>query len=290
MKKIAFLLIALFLIAGCSSDSHYSFVFDGDEVLFTGPNNQSYTKADLYKSMKYADQSVVLSNIFDNIAMKLDGVDMEQIEADADTLIETYDSMGYGPYIISSYGSYDAYKKSYISSLLLSELSKAYVDSNLDTLIADKKPVKMQMASFKNLEDAEKCIEDAKNGSTFDMAAVNNNADNAPSSSVYTDDDASLTFEVKEYLNSNDSTGLSDIIVTTSQGSDDEGNAVDVNTYYVLNVESRNVEDFREELVQLLSAEASSDEVKEYFLSTHDIEFFDQDLYETLSAAYEVLK
>ena len=290
MKKLLIVLFVLLLLAGCSSKNHYSYLSDGDEVLFTGPKNVSYTKNDLYRSLKMSSETALANEILDRIAMNLEDTDMEAIEADADLLIETYQSMGYESYIISYYGSLEAYRKSYISTLLLSELSKEYVKENYDTLIADKKPVKMQLASFSNLEDAEKCIEDVKNGSTFDMAAVNNNAANAPTSTVYTDDDANLVYEVKEYLNSTESTGLSTIIVNTTSGTDAEGNAADINTYYLLNVESRNTDDFKDELIELLAASVSTETVKEYFLSTHDIEFFDQDLYEIMSAAYEVLK
>ena len=289
MKKIIIVLFALLLLAGCSNNNHYSYLSDGDDVLFTGPNT-TYTKNDLYKSLKLSNTSGISSDILDQIAMGLEGIDMEQINADADSLIETYQSMGYESYIIASYGSVEAYRKSYVSSLLLNELSKEYVKLDFDHLVEEKKPVKMQVASFASLEDAEKCIEDVKGGSTFDMAAVNNNADSAPVSSVYTDDDTTLAFEVKDYLNSNENTGPSSVIVntTTTQGTD--GTAVENNTYYVLNVESRDVEEFKDDVITLLASEVSTDDVKDYFLSSHKIEFFDQDLYKNMSSLYEVLK
>ncbi|MBQ1482659.1 MAG: membrane lipoprotein lipid attachment site-containing protein [Erysipelotrichaceae bacterium] len=289
MKKIIVILFALLLLAGCSNANHYSSLSDGDEVIFSGPN-MTYTKNDLYKSLKVSSEDAIASDIIDKIALKLDGIDMESINKQADELIETYQSLGYESYIISSYGSLDAYRKSYVSTLLLSELSKAYVNEKFDELSAEKKPVKMQLASFANEDDAKKCIEDVNNGSTFDMAAVNNNAANAPQSSVYTDDDTSLVYEVKDYLNSTDTTGVSTIIVSTSSTQDADGNINENNTYYVLNVESRNVADFKDEFVDLLATTVSSDDVRNYFLSSHEIEFFDQDLYKIMTEAFEVLK
>lgn len=289
MKKIIVILFALLLLAGCSNANHYSSLSDGDEVIFSGPN-MTYTKNDLYKSLKVSSEDAIASDIIDKIALKLDGIDMESINKQADELIETYQSLGYESYIISSYGSLDAYRKSYVSTLLLSELSKAYVNEKFDELSAEKKPVKMQLASFANEDDAKKCIEDVNNGSTFDMAAVNNNAANAPQSAVYTDDDTSLVYEVKDYLNSTDTTGVSTIIVSTSSTQDADGNINENNTYYVLNVESRNVADFKDEFVDLLATTVSSDDVRNHFLSSHEIEFFDQDLYKIMTEAFEVLK
>ena len=289
MKKIIVILFALLLLAGCSNANHYSSLSDGDEVIFSGPN-MTYTKNDLYKSLKVSSEDAIASDIIDKIALKLDGIDMESINKQADELIETYQSLGYESYIISSYGSLDAYRKSYVSTLLLSELSKAYVNEKFDELSVEKKPVKMQLASFANEDDAKKCIEDVNNGSTFDMAAVNNNAANAPQSAVYTDDDTSLVYEVKDYLNSTDTTGVSTIIVSTSSTQDADGNINENNTYYVLNVESRNVADFKDEFVDLLATTVSSDDVRNHFLSSHEIEFFDQDLYKIMTEAFEVLK
>lgn len=288
MKKIIVILFALFLLAGCSNENHYSYLSDGDEVLFSGPNT-NYTKNDLYKSMKVSGSNQIASDIIDKIALKLDGVDIEAINKEADELIETYTSLGYDSYIIASYGSMETYRKSYVSTLLLSELSKAYVNENFETLTADKKPVKMQLATFATQEDAEKCLSDVSSGSTFDMAAVNNNSTNTPASAVYTDDDTTLAYEVKDYLNSTDKLGLSSIIVNIATSTDANGNPTETKTYYVLNVESRDVESFRDELVSLLATQVSSDDVRNYYLSSHDIQFFDQDLYEIMTSAFEVL-
>lgn len=285
MKKLLIVLFALLLLAGCSQSSHYSFLSDGDDVLFKGPK-ASYTKNDLYKSLKVSGEDGIKQDILDHIALKLDGIDMDALYADADELIENYKSMGYDYYIVSQFGSIDAYRKYYVSTLLVSELAKVYVNENFEELSKDKKPVKMQVASFKTLEDAQKCIEDVNNASTFDMAAVNNNADYAPASTVYTDDDASLALEIKEYLNSTDTLGLSSIITSASSDSSSEN----AETYYVLNVESRNIEDFKDDFIALLAASESSEDVTKYFLTTHKVEFFDQDLYELMSAAYEELR
>jgi hypothetical protein len=289
MKKIIVLLFVLLLMAGCSADSHLSKVSEGETVLFKGPN-KTFTKQDLYKQLKVTDSGAITTDIMNKIALASADIDMDKINADADELINTYKEMGYEDYIIASYGSMEAYKDSYISTLLFSELSKLYVKDNYDTIIGDDKPVKMAIASFDSEEEALKCIEDVNNGSTFDMAAANNNSINTPSTSVYSDSDQSLVYEVKEYLNSTDKTGLSTVIVNIATSTDADGNQTEKKTYYVLNIESRNADEFKDEYIELKAAETEAETVRNHFMSSHEIKFYDQDLYELMSSTYEVLK
>ena len=192
--------------------------------------------------------------------------------------------------MISYYVSLDAYKEIYVSNLILNELAKVYVKENYDTLRENDLPVKMQLASFASEEEAQKCIDDFNSGSTFDMAAINNNSLNTPQSSVYTDSDSSLVYEIKDYLNSTDTTGVSSIITTTSTSNDADGNDVETNTYYVLNIESRNADDFKDDYINLAATNTSMETVNKYFFTSHELEFFDQDIYEIMSQAYEELK
>ena len=96
MKKLLVLLFSLLLLVSCSGNS-YSSLSDGDAVLFTGPNNTSYTKNDLYKSLKVSSQDAIVSDILKNIALSYD-VDMETIEADAQTYLDEYTQNGYESY------------------------------------------------------------------------------------------------------------------------------------------------------------------------------------------------
>ena len=289
MKKIIVLLFVLLLMTGCSADSHLSKVSEGETVLFKGPN-KTFTKQDLYKQLKVTDSGAITTDIMNKIALASADIDMDKINADANELINTYKEMGYEDYIIASYGSMEAYKDSYISTLLFSELSKLYVKDNYDTIIGEDKPVKMAIASFDSEEEALKCIEDVNNGSTFDMAAANNNSINTPSTSVYSDSDQSLVYEVKEYLNSTDKTGLSTVIVNIATSTDADGNQTEKKTYYVLNIESRNADEFKDEYIELKAAETEAETVRNHFMSSHEIKFYDQDLYELMSSTYEVLK
>ncbi len=288
MKKIIIILFSLLLIAGCTNSNSYSSLSDGKDVIFSG-SNKSYTKDDLYKSLKVSSVDAIVNDILKNIALKYVD-DMSEIEKEADDVIAEYTEMGYEAYINTYYGSMDAFRETYITNMLLNELAKEYVTEKYDELVAEDKPVKMQVASFNTLEEAQQCIDEYSNGSSFDMAALNSNSNEAPQSSIYTDDDTTLVYEVKEYLNSTDSTGLSSVITYATTTTDDEGNDVEQATYYVLNIESRDAAEFKDEYIETAAATASSDAVKEYFLNKHQIRFYDQDLYDLVTSQYEGLK
>ena len=290
MKKIITLVLSLILLCACSSKGAYSQVSDGDEVLYSGPNNIVFTKSDLYSKMKNSSVETLSAMVLKSIATHYDTIDFAELEKQAQEDIEFYQSIGYESYIIQSYGTLEAYKDLYVSSMIVFELTKVYVEENFDTMVSENKPVKMQLASFTSEEDARNCIEDFNNGSTFDMAAVNNNSANAPQSTVYLDSDLSLDYEVKEYLNDTDSTGISTIIPHSTSSTDEEGNPTEIMTYYVLNIESRNAEEFHDEFVETMAYSLDSDTVIEHFFRKHEIKFFDQDLYKLLSDEYEVLK
>lgn len=289
MKKIVTLVLSLMLLCACSSGG-YSDVSNGDEILYKGPNQVSFTKSDLYKKMKNSSADTISSMILKSIAAHYDTIDFEELEKQAQEEIDFYKSIGYEPYIIQSYGTLDAYKDLYVSSMTVIELSKIYIEENFETMANENKPIKMQLASFSTEEDALKCIDDFNNGSTFDMAAVNNNSANAPQSTVYIDSDLSLDYEVKEYLNDTDGTGISTVIPHSTGTTNSDGTVTEDMTYYVLNVESRNAEEFHDEFVETMALSLETDTVVEHFFEKHEIKFFDQDLYELMSKEYEVLK
>ena len=290
MKKALGILLVLLTLCACANKDNKTKISNGSDVIFTGPNNVSYTRQDMYDAMKTIDADLIVNDILKHIALKNDNISIDELNTQVDELIDMYQSMGYEAYIIAQYGSMDAFREYYLSQLLVNELSKVYVLENYDRLVSEDTPVKMQMAIFAEQADAEKCIADVNSGSTFDMAAVNNNSTNTPQSNVYSDADETLAYDVKEYLNSTDTLGLSSIITSTNSTVGADGTSVETSTYYVLNIESRNADDFKDEYVEMMAARQELSTVKNYFLEKHEISFYDQDLYKLMSAEYEVLK
>lgn len=282
MKKILITLFALFMLVGCSSKG-YSQITNGDEILFKGPNT-TYTKSELYKTLKKASEESIENDIINKIAKNMN-LDLSGVEQEADEMLELYKSMGYESAILAYYGSDEAFKQMYINDGIMSLLTGSYVDEKYDELIKEDKPVKLQLASFDNEESANKLIEDVNNGSTFDMAAANNGYSQDTSASVYIDSD-DLIIEVKQYLNETETTGLSSIITSTNTDS----TSTSTNTYYVLNIISRDAKEFLDDYKGVKKETLSTAVVKNWLFENHDIEFYDQDIYEMMKATYEVLK
>ena len=280
MKKVITLLFTLLLLVGCSSKG-YSKLSDGSEVIFTGPNNESFTKNDLYESLKISSVDAVENDILDKIA-ESEELDLTDVETEADGLVEMYQQLGYETYIIQYYGSIEAFRKYYISSGILTLLTNRYVEENYEIFKASDKPVKMKMASFETEEIANKVIEEVNNGSTFEMACANNGYTSEVSEAIYLDSDSDLDYNVKDYLNSTDTTGLSTVIESDS---DD-----DTHVYYVLDITDRDVDNFKDEYITEKVADCDSDDVKNYMFNKHDIEFYDQDIYELMKSEYEVFE
>lgn len=283
MKKIVTLLFALLLLVGCSSKG-YSKLSDGTDVIFTGPNNESFTKNDLYETLKISSVDAVENDILDKIA-ESEELDLTDVEAEADELVEMYQQLGYETYIIQYYGSIEAFKKYYMSSGILTLLTNRYVEENYEIFKADDKPVKMKMANFETEEIANKVIEEVNNGSTFEMACANNGYTNEVSEAIYLDSDSDLDYNIKEYLNSTDTTGLSTVIEGSASNTNE-----DLHIYYVLYITDRDVDNFKDEYITEKVADCDSDDVKNYMFKKHDIEFYDQDIYELMKSEYEVFE
>lgn len=289
MKKIIMILLSVLLLVACSNDSHYSHISDGDEVIFTGPGI-TYTKNDLYKTLKLSSSDAIETDIINKISTKYD-LDIEAAKKDAQDYIDTYLMMGYGDALIASYGSIDACIQILMSESILRQLANVYVEENFEEISAKQKATQMQYAYFQDEETALQVIEEVKNGATFDMAALNHGYEYAANTSVYLDTDGNLPLVVREFLYDNqDFTGLSDVLVNTSKQESADGEKVDNNTYYVLNVNSRNIQDFKDDYIEIVKENVAINSVKSYFFNKHEIEFFDQDIYEMMSEKYEAFQ
>lgn len=279
MKKIITILFSLLILVGCTQKG-YSQLSNGDDVIFKGDDIE-YKKSDLYKSLKISSDYIIEDDVLRKIATKLD-VDIDALGNEADSELEMYQSY------------YDeatlmAYKEQLISDKILTKLSEIYLNENYTDFVSEDKPIKMQMASFSDESTANQFINDVNAGTDFQTAATNNGYQGDSSMKIYFDSD-SIALNVKSYINSTATNGLSTIIVETSSSTDADGNTTETNTYYVVNIESRDVNEFVDEYKSAKLDKLGIDAVKEYMFSKYDVKFYDQDLYEIMYAKYEDLK
>lgn len=279
MKKILVALFTLFVLVGCT-EKGYSQISNGDDIIFKGQDIE-YKKSDLYKTLKVSSDTVIEDDILRKIAIKLN-VDIDTMSQEAQDEVDMYASL------------YDeatlmAYKEQLISEKILTELTDIYLDENFKELAKEDNPVKMQMVSFADENTANLFIEEVNSGVDFQTAATDNGYQSECPVRVYFDSDIT-SLNVKSYINSTASNGLSSIIIETTSSTNENGETVETNTYYVINIESRNAEEFVDDYKTAKLERIGTDGVIEYMFDSHDIKFYDQDLYEKMIAKYEGLK
>lgn len=281
MKKILLAMLALLCLCACTSKPEYSKLSDGEDVIYEA-NGKAFTKNDLYKILKVSSKDAIETDILNKIAEDR-GVDVALIKQEADEYVQMYIEYGYESYIISYYGSLEAFKSEYINGEVLYKLSYDYCLDKYDESVAADRPVLMQYAYFDDEETANKVIEDINGGADFEAACEGNGYTYDIPMNVYVDSDSTLPVEIKQYLNSTATTGISTIIPTTVSTQDADGNFNEKSRYYILNIESKNPDEFKEDYIALKQEGVDPDILTANLFSQYDIEYFDQDIYDMMN-------
>ena len=290
MKKICLLLICLLTFTACSSN-HYSSVSDGDEVIYKDGSGNAYTKKDLYESMKSNDITDSLKITLINKLAALEGVDIDTITSEVEESVNALVDGGYESFIISYYGSVDNYQRSYIANQALNALAKSYVESNFNSYVESYNPYKAEIVYFDEKDSAQAVLDAVGNEeNTFEYACTENGYDSEVSETLYTDTDSDLPVDVKEYVLNATDTGLSDIIEVTTTTTDSDGNSTVNSRYYLVNLISKNVEDFKDEFVEKVVSDVDKDTIINTLLEKYNFETHDQRVYELLKETYEATK
>ncbi len=290
MKKICLLLICLLAFSACSS-SHYSYLSDGDEVIYKDASGKKYTKEDLYESMKSNDITDSLKISLVNKLATLEGVDIDSITSTVEESVNAMVDGGYESFIISYYGSVENYKRSYIANQALTALAKVYVENDFETYVENYNPYKAEIVYFDD-KDAAQAVLDAVNNeeNTFEYACTENGYESEVSETLYTDNDSDLPVDVKEYVLNTADSGLSDIIEVTTTATDSDGDSTVNSRYYLVNLISKNVEDFKDEFVEKVVSDVDKDTIINSLLEKYNFETHDQRIYELLKETYEATK
>ena len=290
MKKLFIVLMTVLLLSACASDKHSSFVSEGDAVIFEDPNGKAYTKQALYDDMKLNDYTTYLNNALVRKLAVFEGIDMEEIRKQAEEDAQAAIDAGQEYYIDYYYGSVENYIRQIIPYKALDILCKNKIESDFDSYVDKYQPYKAEIVYFDDLEAATAVKEavDSKEN-TFAYACAENGYSGVVSEVIYTADDSNLPVEIKDYV-AKSAPGLSPIIETSTTITDTEGNSVINPRYYLVNLISKDVEDFKDDFMNLVVSDVDSNEVITGLLGKYEVSIHDQRSYDLLTAAYEVLK
>lgn len=290
MKKIITLLLSLSLLTACGGN-HYSNVSDKDEVLFKTNDGTSYTKENLYEDMKANDVTDLLKISLIKKLASYEGIDADEVTTKVTESANAMVEAGYESFITSYYGSLDSYINSSIANELLTSLCENEINNNFDSYVEDYTPYKAEIVYFDNKDSAQAVIDAVNNvENTFEYACTENGYDSEVTSKIYSDNDTDLPVEVKEWVLNATETGVSDIIEVSTAINDSDGNSVLNPRYYLVNLESKNVEDFKDDFITLVENDMDKDSVINNLLAKYNLEIHDQRVYEMLSSTYEAAK
>ena len=290
MKKLILILACLSLLTACQKDA-IATVSEGETVIFQNEKT-TFTKQDSFNAMKNNDySSIIVNDILAKIA-KLEGLDENELSTLADEKVAEIEK-AYGDLfaqLTEAYGGLDNLKKNAVATAISEKLVNKYIADNFDQFVSENLPVKMQVAYFDSTEKAEAAKTQIENGSTFEMAVLNNGYNTEAKAKIYLDSD-SLPLEVKEWVNASEALGLSDIIAMSTVAKDpNSGEEIVTARYYLVNIVERDANNFKEEFINTMIAKKDNKEALNYYFEKYDIEFHDQRTYDLVSSQYEGLK
>lgn len=289
MKKLLIVLLALLTLVGCTNKGGYSQVSDKDTVIFKS-DKITYTKADLYKSLKMDSVDAIMNDIILKIA-EIQGIKEEDIDAKYLEEVEEMKASGIYDYYVQYMGSEEQMAIALKTSIKFQELKKMHIEEEFDALVKEDVPVKMQVSSFADKETADKCLKEINEGSTFDMASINNGYTTSSQEKVYFDSD-DLPIEVKTYINDVSTTNglVKEPIETVKKSTETDGTETETKTYYLVNIIEKDPVNFKQDYIDAKTEKFDTQELINILLSKYDIQFYDQDLYNAVTKEYEVLK
>jgi len=289
MKKILVLFACLLMLVGCSDDNHTA-KYNDDTVIYQ-IGDKKFTNNDLYNIVSNYDYSSIIEDELLISLGKAEGIDTEQFNEGAEEYVTTlmFYSSYYGVDYLSSYGGEENAKRAYIATSCQTELTRNYVKADFDSYVEDHSPVLAQYAYFEDEESAKNVIEMVNNGSTFEMASADNGYTETLDNGVFVKSDNSVPSEVKEAI-FNGNLGISSVILSVKTITDTDGNETQTPYYYVVNIVSKNVEDFEDKFIERIVGGDFLDltEITNYYISLHDVHFYDQNAYDYMSSKYEL--
>lgn len=287
MKKLLIVLGVALMLCACGTEK--TLVSNPDEVIISAEKN-SFTKQDLFESMKQQDYSQFIINSLMDKIVKFEGITDEHINERVNNAFEGIKAV-YGdqfPIVASYYGGEEVLKANLTAEAKSQELAAKYFDLNKDQYIEEYKPV-LAYAFF--VEDAQKASSiktEVEAGVDIKDAAVNAGYTEGVFQAVYTDK-SDIALDVKEYFANTTETGKIEIIPTTVTTSSANG-SIDTDRYYVVQIIDKDVNNFIDDFYATLATYIDQTVILSHFFDKYNLEVFDQDTYELLVKKYPGVK
>lgn len=290
MKKIIIALLLAMMLVACSNKSNDANISDGNTVIWEG-QGKKYTSNDLNKYAKANDYSAFIINDALIKIAKLENMDVDAITKEAEETYDNYIESGLESYINYYYLNKDNFIKSFVSNEVIEKQIENTIESDFDTYVNEKLPYKAEIVYFDDKEVADKVIEEASKGDkTFAEICTENGYTDAINAQVYLDNDETLPVEVKETIQNKQEPGLSQIIISSTVITDENGESIPQPRYYIVNLVSKNANEFKDEFMDLIKQDFESDTIINDLLVKYNFECHDQTTYELLHSKYEGVK
>lgn len=290
MKKALVVLFTLLLLCACSS-APVTEISNGDDLFFTNAKGKGVTKQEIYENTKKSDISNTLKNTIVLKLATLEGINIEDLENGAKEYINSLVEQGYSEFITYYYGSEESYIKNSTVFDATNELCKKAINEDFDTYLNDYNPFKAEII-YVDEEDTAKAIIEyyEKNNSTFAYACSENGYESEISPLIYNGNTNDLPDEVNNYIKNAD-IGVAPVIKIDTVTTDTKGNSSTTSRYYLVNLVSKDYNQFKDEFLDTIVSDMDKDTVIVNLLNKYGIEVHDQDVHDLLKEAYgEVIK
>ena len=277
MKKLIVSVLALVLLAGCTSGQ--AKLTDGSEVLIS-VNGQNVTKNQVFNVMLESNgANQVIGDALEFIADQEIEV-TEQMTQDAQSSIDMQ-KMIYGDNFEvmlknAGYTSAEDYiNKVLMPNLKIDALITKYINNNFETIATTYKPRQIQVMTFKEEETAINALNAVLAGTDFVTVGTENKSSTDPSVKVATIK-STYPLDVKIFIEQSIDGTISEVMF-------DE----DSSTYYIVKIISTDPNAFQDEAAKALLAIADiEEEALSYYLNQYDFQVYDEMLYNTIKANY----
>ncbi len=278
MKRIVSILLVLFIATGCAKNTTYTMSTEKTTIISEN-GKEVLSNQDLLNRL--LNQST-LSFLMKKIDAKL--FELEKLTYDqtiVDSQVEQYKTIlgeNFETQLANfGYENVDAFKEELAISLKQEAIKIAYIKTDLENILNQYKPTKVQYLAYGSKEEADAALVEIKAGKSFeDVALEKTPLNNAQV--ILVNDKTNLDTALKEYINNNRTIGTSEVLqLLTASGS---------TNYYIVNIIETDANAFLDEALKDIAQTIDLANVYKYYFEKYDFKVYEQNLYEQINTAY----